>query len=253
MWRGAAVMVVGLVVPLFRAETVRAQSSQSSLPALLQGWEQRTQAMKSLRCEFRRRIKQQAYPEEHTELGRAVYVRPNRGRMDLWRLEKDAQGNLKPVRTEIYICEGNIIHQYLFETKEYIRHVLPNEKDGENSARTALPFLFGMTASEATRRFELKIFQENETYAWIEAIPRWESDRQNFSKVKLVLNKRTFLPEAVLVIEPVGDQYLYEITKIEVNPTPPIQPQELQPLQPPRDWQLYVNRLDQPTSSVPPR
>lgn len=217
---------------------------EERLNYLLQRWEQRTQSMRTLRCEFRRRVRQQAYPDVIEEYGRAVYIRPNRGRMDLWRVSRDENGKQQLTRSEILICDGRIIHQYVFEAKEYIRHILPDEESGEQAARSALPFLFGMTAQEVRSRFQLRLYKEDGNYAWIEIRPKLPSDRREFSMVKVVLNKSSFLPQAVLVVEPVGDQYLYEISRIEINPQPPVDEQSVQPLRPPRDWQVYVNRLD---------
>ena len=214
------------------------------LEQLLRGWEARTQNMTSLRCEFRRRVRQQAYPDDIEEYGRAVYVKPNRGRMDLYRRVRDNKGREKLQRSEIYICDGNVIHQYVFETKEYIRHILPGKTAGEDAARTALPFLFGISAREIRQRFQLRLYKETDEYAWIQILPRYEEDKRDFSEVKLVLSKKTFLPRAVLVKEPIGDQYLYDITTLEINPTPPVSERDLQPLRPPRDWQVYISRMD---------
>ncbi len=241
------IVLVGL---LFQSPDGAPGDSNSNLDALLRGWEKRTAEMRSLRCEFRRKIRQQAYPDVIEEYGRAVYIRPNRGRMDLWRVQQ-RNGKRELVRSEIFICDGRNIHQYVFDAKEYIRHVLPPSEAGEQAARSALPFLFGMTAREARRRFDLRLYKESEKYAWLEIRPRAEQDKRQFRLVKVVLNKETYLPQAVLVVEPVGDQYLYEITRIEVNPEPPVSEEVVQPLRPPRDWQVYVNRLDQPAQAGP--
>lgn len=224
--------------------------SQERLDILLRNWEERTRDMRVLRCEFRRRVRQQAYPDVIEEYGRAIYVRPNKGRMDLWRVKHDENGKQQLVRSEIFVCDGRVIHQYVFDAKEYIRHILPDEKTGEQAARSALPFLFGMTAQEVRERFTLNLYKEDDEHAWIEIRPRTPQDQKEFSVVRVVLSKSNYLPQAVLIVEPIGDQYLYEISKIEINPADGIDEQAVQPLRPPRDWQVYVNRLDENDHAV---
>lgn len=216
-----------------------APATLERIDALLRGWEQRTQGVSDLRCEFVRRTLEQAFPVERVEYGRAAYIRPDRGRLDLWRTPE----RRKEDYAEIFICDGEAIHQYVFKTKEYVKHVLPPSQRGQNIVQGTLPFLFGLNSAEAKSRFGLRMEQEDKDWAWIEITPRTPEDRQNFRLVKIVLNKATYLPGAILVVEPIGNQYKYEITLMEPNPKPPVPPKEVQPLRAPQDWQEFVNRM----------
>jgi TIGR03009 family protein len=218
------------------------------LEALLRGWESRTKSITNLRCEFTRYTLEQAFPVERVEYGRASYIRPDKGHLDLWKTPE----RKKEDYTEIFICDGQAIHQYTFRTKEYIQHLLPASQQGENIMQGTLPFLFGLGPAEAKSRFAIRLEKEDTDWAWIEVLPRFEEDRQNFRVVKVVLNKTTFLPGAMLVVEPIGNQYKYEITRIEPNPKPAVSAADVQRLQPPKGWQQSVNRLGGESAPLAP-
>jgi TIGR03009 family protein len=220
------------------------------LDDLLRAWENQSKSTRDLQCEFQLTTIDGVLKTETVEYGKASGMKPYFGRLDLL----DENGKF----TRIFISTGKAIHQYEFKTKQEIVHVLPEPVGvvGGNNMPGPLGFVFGMTAADAKRRFNIALAKEyakdGGEYAELDITPRTQADQQEFKRARMVLNKKTNLPKEILVTEPGGNQQHWVFTQLQTNVSPPISAKDLAPLSPPKDWKRTENRLgDQPAPAQP--
>jgi hypothetical protein len=82
---------------------------------------------------------------------------------------------------------------------------IPPEHRGENIIDGPLPFLFGMKAEQAKRRYTFELLPPKVTYP--EAIllgvtPRLQKDSSNWCEAQVIINRETYLPIAVRLVAP---------------------------------------------------
>ena len=102
-----------------------------------------------------------------------------------------------------------------------------------------MPFLFNLNAREAKMRWGMTLMDQNETNFLIGIVPRYEKDKEVFSKAFLQLSKTTFLPDRMYLVDTNGkDTQDYKFSKVE--PNQPINPQFFQALAV-KGWKVVEN------------
>ena len=230
------------------------QTAQNTQPAkvdpqrlneLLNGWEQKSKAVRDVECEFKRIMRDRLFKDERVEYGKASAIKPYRGRLDLM----DEKGN----PTQILIYTGKKIHQYDFEKKQETIHILPDTEAGAGQSMPGpLGFVYGMSAAEAKARFDLKLIREfskgGGEFAEIHATPRTQLDQQEYKLAQLVIDKKTYLPKELRIIESNGDEQHWIFDRLETNLKPPVNPAELEPfdrnkIKELKNWRQVVNNF----------
>ncbi|MFH1304723.1 MAG: PASTA domain-containing protein [Planctomycetota bacterium] len=155
---------------------------------------------------------------EKLSKGKFYYEQPDKGRIDITGVEvpKGAQGKkrnakgqpyqLKPGENERWICDGKGIFSINEDEKTYEVYPIPAEARGANIMEGPLPFLFGMPAAVAKKRYFLKLLEHSPQRIIIAVKPRRQSDAANYSEAKVMLDPQTYLPDAVQLIHPGGNQ-----------------------------------------------
>ncbi|WP_299463511.1 PASTA domain-containing protein [uncultured Gimesia sp.] len=155
---------------------------------------------------------------EKLSKGKFYYEQPDKGRIDITGEEvpKGAQGKkrnakgqpyqLKPGDNERWICDGNRIFSINEDDKSYEVYPIPLGARGANIMEGPLPFLFGMPAAVAKKRYFLKLLEHSPQRIIIAVKPRRQSDAANYSEAKVMLDSNTYLPHAVQLIHPGGNQ-----------------------------------------------
>jgi outer membrane lipoprotein-sorting protein len=77
--------------------------------------------------------------------------------------------------------------------------------------------LRGMKPEEARKRFGVKLAKEDQWYSYLDFVPLLDSDKADFTRVRLVLNKETFLPRQLWHELPNGNTTTWDVTKIETD------------------------------------
>ena len=198
------------------------------LEKILIEWEAHSSKIKSLHGTHTRQEFIKAFGVEKVSEGEFFLETPDKGRIDMiakpvgkgdpaskegYKLEKGS--------SEKWICTGEEILSFNEDDKTYSREVLPASMRGKNIVHSPLPFLFGMKAEEAKQRFNLKLGQfgkEKEIpYVVIFAVPRMDSDRQNYSEAAIKLDLKHYVPLAVRLVDPNGIQTVYTFKTVEIN------------------------------------
>jgi TIGR03009 family protein len=189
------------------------------LQAVLDAWETESGKIQTLAGVHERYVYNITFETATVASGKFFYAAPDRGRIDLEGVDpekmnfgaagmkKGAAGapfTYKADRNEIWVCTGKEVVTAVELDKTYQAFPLPPDMQGKNIINGPLPFLFGMKADEARRRFELKLLNDDPSKAIIRAIPRTQLDSQNFGQATIILDKQKYLPFAVQLIDTAG-------------------------------------------------
>ena len=201
------------------------------LEAILLEWERRSAQIKSLKGKHTRKVFNLVFEVEKRAEGKFFLETPDKGRIDLTGVEikkntvserKGKSGKLFRVESDSsqkWICTGEELVMVNDEDKSYDIQPLPKELRGTNIVKGPLPFLFGIKAEDAKQRFQLSLSDKNTdpTVHAILVVPLLHDDKQNYKIAKILLDKKTFLPRSVLLLDPTGSlqtEYTFEIQDI---------------------------------------
>jgi len=199
---------------------------QAALDQLLAAWETRNAAVRTWSCTFHKweynawspvdaRGERQAFAESSGEL---KYAAPDKG---LFRVKEVKQWNPETRRLESrggesgehWVCNGESIYEFRHTDRQLRETKLPPEMRGKAISDGPLPFVFGARAETLKKRYWMRIITPpNATdQIWLEALPRFQADAANFSKVELILRSRDLMPFAIQIFKPGGrDQDVYQ-------------------------------------------
>lgn len=203
------------------------------LDTLLQIWERKTAEIKILHGEHMRREFNDVFQVEKQSRGEFWFASPDKGRIDMKGVapDKGAVSRKKDPKTgepyrldagmnQIWICNGQQITVIDPPQQQFERMEIPEELRGSNIIRSPLPFLFGMKAEDAKKRFHMTLVRESDRAVQLDIIPRTKADAQNYSRATVYLNKETYLPYHVHLIDPSGSAstiYEFDREKLEIN------------------------------------
>lgn len=205
---------------------------QQYVDQLLDYWENSTKNLERLSCDFKlfeynsnapfvQQLAQQTSQDIRqikykASQGVIRYMKPDKGmyKVDMaialtGKLDKNGQPEMlssEQLEQDYWICDGETIHQYDRVQKKVTHYVIPSELRGQNIMETPLPFLFGIEKTKVKERFWVRALQPppqangqpNTDLFLIEAYPKYQQDAQNYSKVHIFLDRKEFLPLALI-------------------------------------------------------
>lgn len=200
------------------------------LEELLRQWEIKSSLIKSLKGKHKRTVYNLVFQEEKIADGKFYLETPDKGRIDLvgtppkegdksFRIGKNGEPfRLVADQPERWICTGDEVIVVNDGDKSYEVMPLPPEAKGKNIVNSPLPFLFGMKAEEAKRRFHFTISKNTKEMAVLIVTPRLASDRQNYIEAFVMLEKTNYLPTAVKLFDPTGSiETVYKFESVKIN------------------------------------
>ncbi|MDZ4683954.1 MAG: hypothetical protein SH850_02620 [Planctomycetaceae bacterium] len=215
------------------AAVMQVEAVDPKLDALLKEWERNTAGIKMLHGEHFRREYNDVFQVEKQSEGMFYFEAPDKGRIDMKGTPpaKGAVSRKKDPTTgkayrleagmdQIWICNGKQIVVVDQPQKQFERMDIPPEMQGNNIIRSPLPFLFGMKADDAKRRFQMNLAKDEPGYWVIDVVPRSKADAQNYSQARVYLDKEKYVPFAVRLIDPSGSgstEYLFDREKLKIN------------------------------------
>jgi len=209
---------------------LKVQQLSPALEKVLKDWETESKKIVKLEGNHTRHWYDDVFQVEKLSEGKFYYEQPDKGRIDITgvKVPKGAKGQklnkqgkhyqLKPGDNERWICDGQRIFSINEDQKFYEVYPIPLNRRGENIMEGPLPFLFGMPAETAKKRYFLKLLENTPQRIIIAVKPRRRADAANYSEAKVMLNPETFLPSAVQLIHPGGNQStVYTFGKVVAN------------------------------------
>jgi TIGR03009 family protein len=207
---------------------------------ILQYWEQRSDKIKTYRCDFQRWDYDPVFGPRNEPstfaAGVIQYASPDKGLFRVDRISKYT-APAKPgeegtwtaqtdVHGEHWVSDGQRVFEFDNRAKRLIERILPPEMRGKAIADGPLPFLFGAKAATIKERYWIRSIAPPEGAKgeyWLEAHPKSRSDAANFKMVVVVLDEADYLPKMLQVFSPNFDprenpaKTAYKFEKREVN------------------------------------
>jgi len=106
---------------------------------------------------------------------------------------------------EHWVCDGKQVFQFDAPARKVVVLPLPVEMQGKAIADGPLPFMFGAKAETIKARYWVRGLQGEAGKYLLEAVPKSRQDAQNFKKVIIQLDEKTYLPDMLQVFEPNSD------------------------------------------------
>lgn len=163
----------------------------------------------------------------------------------------------QPERYERYLCTGTHFYMFRPEEKTVYFHTLPPRKPGEVPDQGPMSFLFGISADEAKKRYQMAISRQDEWYTYVEIRPNFPKDQVDFVYARLaVLNKPTsvipqYYPRQIYWVEPQKVEVTWDIVRLAQNEAATqVDRRDFAAPQIPAGWQLKP--IQQPTSEQKP-
>ncbi len=199
---------------------------QAALDQLLAAWETRNASVRTWSCGFHKweynawspatnAGEQLAFAESSGEI---KYAAPDKG---LFRVKESKQWNPETRRYEVrtgeagehWVCNGTSIYEFRHSERQLRETKLPPEMQGKAISDGPLPFVFGAKAETLRKRYAMRLITPAgvSDQVWLEALPRFQADAANFSKVELILQARDLMPFAIQIFKPGGqDRDVYQ-------------------------------------------
>ena len=180
---------------------------QNPLDRHLLNWENRMKNVESILAKLERTEQPIDGSPNRVLKGEARYLKPNYAALQMIRQDN-------PNLYEMYIFSGQTFYEYRPQNKEiWYRKLGVGELQGQNNF---LDFLFGMTAVDAKRQYDLQLTKETEDYIYLSIQPRFDSDKQKFKQAQLVLLTKSMLPRRLWFEQVNGYRVTWDVTSMDL-------------------------------------
>lgn len=191
---------------------------------LLKMWETESAKIKTFNADFERldyNVFGAANQPMIRSFGQVTYSKPDKGSFkinEIHRWKQDRWEHQKQELGDHWVCDGKAIYQYVHREKILEVTPLPSELRGQSIVDGPLPFLFGAEAEKLLARYWIRPKQGNPEMIWLEAYPRRQADALNYSRVEIMLDRKTMTPTAMQLHAPNGQsRAVYKFTDPVVN------------------------------------
>lgn len=181
-----------------QAAATRPAPDPRRMSELLVDWEARSKTTKTLYAKFTREDVIDDWDEKTQYDGAAFLQSPNLAYLNFEKLGADG----KKTFNERIVCTGDRVYQFLADSKQVHMYALSQEDRLKAMEEGPLPFLFNMNAADANKRYRMQLIEENAELALIAIYPLQDVDREAFSRAYVWLNKSTFLPSKIQLMDP---------------------------------------------------
>jgi TIGR03009 family protein len=215
--------------PRPKGEPLRIEKLSPELEKILKDWEFQTSKFNTMAGGFMRYRYDKTFEIEKRAEGKFVYEAPDKGNYEL-RAAKIEKGTVsqkigetgtpyavKPDEPERWVCNGKKVIKINDKEKTYEEVEIPSESQGQNIIDGPLPFLFGMKAEKAKRRYKFTLKKRDESEIKLEVIPRMPTDAANWVKATVIIEAKTYKPKAIKLLDPTGGESVHVFRDIVVN------------------------------------
>ena len=199
---------------------------RAALEQLLVGWEARNAKVTTWSCTFYKWEYNAWSPADASgerlafseSTGEIKYAAPDKGLFRVksskqWNPEKRTYDTRSSNSGEHWVCNGTSIYEFRHSERQLRETKLPPEMRGRAISEGPLPFVFGAKADTLKKRYSMRIITPPSVtdQIWLEALPKFQVDAANFSKVELILRATDLMPFAIQVFKPGGqDRDVYQ-------------------------------------------
>lgn len=236
------------------AQPGAAPAADPKLDPHLAGWEKKMGGLTNFRADIHLTKKEAVFQKPREYDGSVLCMKPNLARLRLDALPKPPPG--KPASDfEAYICNGKAVYEYNGIKQEITEFAITPNMGPGGGDNLMLDFLSGIKAADAKRRFDIKLFNEDDNYVYLDIKPRGQKDAQEFVHVRFALygpkTQVAYLPAQVWLQKPSGDTELWKFTNPQTN-VAGIEPEKVFVYVPIQGWPLKKFQPP-PAGGVPPK
>ncbi len=216
---------------------LRVDAASEELVTLLKEWESKSAKVERLQGEHLRWEYDYTFNVVKRNSGVFYYEQFDKGRIDLkpievtgtetwkhWQTREPIKFKVQPGTAESWYCDGQLVTQIDVQQKTATRMIIPKQNQGANIIDGPLPFLFGMPAEKALRRYRMEIMSwerdkdQKPLRVILQVHPKLRSDAANYQLATIKLDLETYLPTAVRMIDPAGTkETVYSFLKLKAN------------------------------------
>lgn len=225
--RCAALVLAALLVSLSASAQPPAVPGQPLPPAAppaadpkldghLAAWEKKMGGVSNFRTEIALTRTEDTFKKKSNYSGVVLCMKPN---FAILRLEN--ANDPKKLDYEAYQCDGKDL--YVFDgLKKTVTRVKLQQNQGVDNVM--LDFLGGMKAKDVKARFDIKLFQEDANYVYLDLKPIQPSDQREFKQMRMALYKDApatakwaYLPAQVFLLKPNGDSEEWKFSNTQLD------------------------------------
>jgi TIGR03009 family protein len=207
---------------------------QAQLNQVLDAWQTQSAKVDNFKCAFERweynafspKVNNQEAPLNKC-LGELKYRKPDKGSFQIVEINTfkteppdpgqppnaPAKGSwIKQPNAigEHWVCDGKSVFEYRHQDKHLVERPIPPQLQGRAIVDGPLPFLFGAEANKLKERYWMRIEEQpDENVIWITALPKFQAQAADFSKVEVMLDRVRLLPSAMQVHMPDKSRHVY--------------------------------------------
>jgi TIGR03009 family protein len=194
-------------------------SAQENVDTVVHGWKKAMGELQSLFAVVERKTSD-SLGDDHLQ-GYAMLMKPQAGgggNMARLELAKDPKSD--PI--EKFIVTGPTLYQYAFKSKTV--HVVPMPKNANANGQDSLfAFLFGMSAEDVKKRFDIKLTDQDKNYYHLDLTPKLEQDRTDFVAAKLYLYRGNNMPARIWFFQANKKTIQWDFKKLQMNVKIPVE------------------------------
>jgi TIGR03009 family protein len=223
----------------------------AKLNQYLAKWEQEMRKVQTLSALLTRLDKNQVFKTTTKYTGYAQYMKSGSGptAMNLALMELKQEN--KTEIAEKLVCTGTYLYAYAVQQKEIRAYELPRPKPGQVADDNFLSFLFGMKAQDALKKYNIRLAKEDKWYIYLDVTPKFQADKAEFSRARLVLNKDSYLPRQLWFEQANGNESTWDVP--QMNTKTPIDRRKFDAPKPPDGWKLVPMNQNSGATNPPPR
>lgn len=207
---------------------------------LLAKWARQSTQLRSLDVKIRRLDKSPKWDDEEYE-GRAMFKSPNKAFLDFQKVVTAEGKPRKLVPHERIVCTGTEVWQYRSDTLQVFIHELDLQQRQRALQEGPLPFLFNFEAESARKRYQMKLFSEDEKSYVVTVLPLLPIDKEAFSSAWIQLDKNMLLPTRIILLDPEGKTQKHFVMS-EIKPNAQVMAVNFQGVKPKPPWKIMYNK-----------
>lgn len=214
---------------------MKAQKLPPEMLKFLKDWETNTANHNRLTAKIEKYVYDNTFFTEQRGLGEIKYEKPGKALLKLTPQKtkglksqkttpKGEPYTLSGITPERWVSTGKEIFQIDDEEKKYTVMLIPPDMQGERLNEGPIPFLFGMKAEEAQRRYHFFQRKKHPKYPnsfSFRAVPQRRVDLQEYKYADVILDIENYVPIAIQLTSPTKNSvtvYLFRPESTEVNP-----------------------------------
>lgn len=193
-----------------------AAPADPKLDGHLAQWEKKMGGVSNFRTVINLTRTEDTFKKKTNFTGVVLCMKPNFAILRL-----DNANDEKKIDYEAYQCDGKTL--YVFDgLKKTVTRVKLQQNQGVDNVM--LDFLGGMKAADVKRRFDIKLFQEDANYVYLDIKPLQPADQREFKQIRMALYKDgpatakwAYLPAQVFLLKPSGDTEEWKFSETQID------------------------------------